>query len=113
MDAQVSSAPLWITLVGVAIPLLTLAGSAVAYVVRLNFDARERRRAQFFELVQFLDSDRPIATKLAAVYEMRRFPEHRDFIVRALGDISTQITGHAADILAAEMDRTRDFFKGK
>ena len=64
------------------IPLVTIAGSAVVYVVKLYQDSAERRRNQFFELMQFIDSDRPIATKVAAAYELRRFPEHKDFIMR-------------------------------
>jgi hypothetical protein len=102
----VTAVPLWITLVGFAAPLLALAGSAVAYVVKLYQDRADRRRAQFFELMQFIDSDRPIATKVAALYELRHFPEHRDFIVRFCETQRENITGPGAQALIAEMDAT-------
>jgi hypothetical protein len=106
-----SSVPLWITLVGFAAPLVTLAGSAVAYVVKLYQEAREKKRNQFFELMKFIDSTNPIATKVAAVYELRRFPEHREFIIRFCENQRTNVTGAGAQILVAEMDHTREFMK--
>jgi hypothetical protein len=59
--------PLWISLLVLAAPLIALSGSAVAFVAKQYLDAKERRRAQFFELMQYIDSDRPMATKVAAV----------------------------------------------
>ena len=107
-----NSVPLWVTLVGFAAPLIALAGSAVAYVVKLYEDALNKRRNQFFELMQFIDSERPIATKMAAVYELRRFPEHRDFIVRFCGEMArTNVSGIGAQVLVSEMNHTREFME--
>lgn len=106
-----NSVPLWITLLGFAAPLMTLAGSAVAFVMKQYQDSRSRARNQFFELMQFIDGDKPIATKIAAVYELRKFPEHRDFIIRFCDEQRGNITGGGAHFLVAEMDRTRDYMK--
>ena len=103
--------PLWITLLGFAAPLLALAGSAVAYVVGLFLEARHRRRNQFFELMQFVDSEKPIATKVAAVYELRRFPEHKDFVIRFCTLQRGNIVGAGPQSLIAEMDHTREFME--
>jgi hypothetical protein len=107
-----NSIPLWITLLGFAAPLVTLAGSAVAYVVKLYQDGAERRRSHFFQLMQYIDSDRPIATKMAAVYELRQFPEHRDFIIRFCQTQRSNIAGTSAHLLTAEMDATRVAMQG-
>jgi hypothetical protein len=109
--AEMNSVPLWVTLLGFAVPLMTLAGSAVAYVVKLYLESAERRRNRFFELMQIIDSDSRIAKKVAAVYELRRFPEHRDFILRFCTNQKTNITGVGAHILVAEMEATQAFFE--
>ncbi len=104
--------PLWVTLLGFAAPLIALAGSAVGYVVKLYQDAATRRRDQFFELMTFIDSkDRPIATKVAAVYRLRDFPEDKDFIVRFCQSQRDNIQGDAAQTLRDEMDATARFFQ--
>lgn len=106
-----NSVPLWITILGFAAPLLALAGSSVAYVVKLYQDAAEKKRSQFFELMQFIDSGRPIATKMAAVYELRRFPEHRDFVVRFCESQRSNVDGVGAALLQAEMDATANVLR--
>lgn len=100
--------PLWVTLIGFAAPLLGIAGSAIAYVIKLYMDAGARRRAQFFELMQFIDSNNhPIATKCAAVYQLRDYKEHAGFVVRFCENQRNNIQGSAAAILIAELDETR------
>jgi len=106
-----NAVPIWLTLIGFAAPLMAVAGSAVAYVVKLYQEAGERRRNQFFELMQFIDSDRPIATKVAAVYELRRFPEHRDFIIRFCESQRSNVVGGGAAPLIAEMENTAQFMR--
>ena len=100
-----------LSLMVVAAPLITLAGSAVAYVVKLFMDAAEKKRQQFFELMQYIDGSAPIATKAAAVYELRRFPEHRAFIIRFCETQRSNIVGGGANILQMEMDETKAYFE--
>ena len=106
-----NSVPLWVTLLGFVAPLMTLAGSAVAFVIKQYQDSKARTRNEFFEVMQFIDSNKPIATKIAAVYELRKFPEHRDFIIRFCEEQRNNVQGAAAPLLSAEMDRTRDHMK--
>lgn len=106
-----TSVPLWVTIVGFAAPLMALAGSATAFVINLYREAAEHRKNYFFELMQFIDSDRPMATKVAAVYELRRFPEHREFVIRFCQSQQANISGTGASLLAAEMEQTRRFME--
>jgi hypothetical protein len=109
-----SNVPLWVTLVGFSAPLIALAGSAVGYVVKLYQDASNKRRDRFFELMAFIDDrNRPIATKVAAVYALREFPEHKDFIIRFCETQRSNITGVGTELLAGEMDRTREFMQSQ
>ena len=110
-EALLNSVPLWVTLLGFAAPLITLAGSAVAFVVKLYLDANERRRNQFFDLMDKIDSQSSIAKKIAAVYELRQFPEHRDFIIRFCKTQRSNITGTGAATLVMEMEATQTFFE--
>jgi hypothetical protein len=103
--------PIWVSLIGAAVSLLTIAGSAVAYVVKLYLDRGQRRRQEFFELMNLIDSPAPIAQKVAAVYRLREFHKDRDFIIRFCETQRNNITGLGADALRSEMDATREFLK--
>lgn len=105
------SVPLWVTLVGFAAPLITLAGSAVGYVVKLYLDSSERRRSDFFALMEFIDGKGSIAKKVAAVYALRRFPEHKEFVIRFCELQRSNVEGAGAQPLIAEMDLTRDYMR--
>ena len=108
-----NTVPPWVTLLGFAAPLIALAGSAVAYVVKLYQDAAQRRRDHFFELMKFIDSKEPIAAKVAAIYALRDFPEHQDFIIRFCKTQKNNIVGPGSPGLAAEMDATLKYFEPK
>lgn len=111
-QAVASELQWWIALIGIIVPLTTLSGTA-AYVVRLFQDAGNKRRGQFFELMQYIDSPTPIASKMAAVYQLRQFPEHRDFVIRFCESQRGNIAGAPTSVgpLQAEMDGTRDFMR--
>ncbi|MBL4917730.1 hypothetical protein [Szabonella alba] len=100
-----------VSIVGVAIPMLTIAGSALAFVWKSFRDAKEDRRKQFFELMTRIDTHGTIAGKIAAVYHLRYFPEHKDFIIRFCDTQKDNINGDAARLLAEEMESTRDYFR--
>ena len=103
-----NAVPLWITLIGFVVPFLTLAGSAAAYVVKLYQDADERRHKRFFELLTHIDGQGTIAAKVGAIYALREFKEHREFIERFCENQRTNISGPAAPILIAELDKTKE-----
>ncbi|MEM8824404.1 MAG: hypothetical protein AAGF30_12400 [Pseudomonadota bacterium] len=96
--------------VALLIPLLTIAGSALAYVVSMYREKSLRRQQRFDNLVSRMDDRGTIAGKLAAIYEMRQFPEHREFIVRFCESQQNNLEGGGSDDLAAEMRATLEYF---
>jgi hypothetical protein len=90
---------------------MTLAGSAVAYVVKLYLEAGERRRDNFFELMRMIDTSGTIAAKVTAVYQLRSFPDHRDFIIRFCTLQQPNVTGEGAAPRIAEMQATAEYFR--
>ena len=102
----------WAALAGIVVSMLTLAGSAVAYVIRFYLDGAARKRDQFFELMKYLDNPMmPIAGKIAAVYQLRNFPQHREFIIRFCLAAPQFVAGTATVPLLAEFEATRKFFE--
>jgi len=101
----------WLGVLATTVPLFALGGSAVVYVAGQFLSARERRRNHFFELMQFIDGDRPIAAKVAAVYQLRQFPRHKDFVIRFCTNMQNNITGPGSHLLAKEMELTRAYME--
>lgn len=100
----------FLNFVGVIIPMITIAGSAVAFVWKSYRDTAAERRAGFFALMDRIDTEGTIAGKIAAVYQLRFYPEHKDFIVRFCESQQANITGGGTKLLADEMNKTLDFF---
>lgn len=111
--AQTTDLQWWVTIFGIVVPLATLAGTAMAYVVRLFQDATSKRHNSFFQLMQYIDSPAPIASKMAAVYQLREFSEHKEFIIRFCESQRANIAGDETAVapLRAEMDATRLFME--
>ncbi len=106
-------APSWVSAVIVAVPLLGLAGSAIAFVIRMYLEAAERRRLRFFRMIEYINGQGGIIEKLAAMYQLREFTEHREFLIRLLEMQRGNITGDQKENLVAEMDRTAAALRGK
>jgi hypothetical protein len=99
------------TFVGVSVPLMTIAGSAVAFVVKQFSEAKQQRKERFFHLMALIDGPGTIAQKVAAVYQLRDFPEHKDFVVRFCNSQQENVTGEAGASLVDEMKRTAAFME--
>lgn len=52
-----------------------------------------------------------VASKMAAAYELRKFPEYLDVIIRLMEHVDVE--GHAAPMLKTEMSLTADFLRQK
>ena len=85
----------WVAFIGFLIPILTLAGSAAAYIIKLYQDTGEKRYKRFFELLMHIDGQGSIAAKVGAIYALREFKEHRAFIQRFCEVQRTNVTGDA------------------
>jgi hypothetical protein len=99
--------------IGVIIPLITLAGSAVAYIIKMFLDLADRRRAHFLELIGFLDQPGTLAAKLAAVYQLSQYKQHHDFLLRFFDNRDRIISGESADVLKEEMRIATEYLRSK
>lgn len=101
-----------VALVGIIVPLLTIAGSAAAFVWKGFREAKQHRQQLLFSLMDKIDTNGTLASKQLAVYQLRFFPEHKEFIVRFCEANKNKINGDGAKILEAEMQETIDYFSG-
>lgn len=95
-------------ILSVSVPLCALAWSAVAYVRLRQREIRRERYERFFEVMEHLGKQGgSVASKMAAVYELRKFPEYADVIVRLFDHV--EVDGQSAPMLKSEMVLTADF----
>ncbi len=89
--------------IAVILPVITLSGSAVAYIVKLFLDLADRRRTHFLQLVGLLDQQGTLAGKLAAVYQLSQYRRHKDFLIRFFENRDTIVDGTSGEVLKEEM----------
>jgi hypothetical protein len=112
----VSEVPSWVSAAIVAVPLLGLAGSAIAFVVRMYFEAAEKRRELFFRLIADFESrDTQLFTRVAAAYRLREFKEHKEFLLRFLEPQLRTLGGEPAalKLMTDELNLTIEALRGK
>ncbi|WP_155799966.1 hypothetical protein [Porphyrobacter sp. AAP82] len=108
--------PTWLALLGFAAPLIALAGSAVALVIRQYYEAKQRQRDEFFALLDRFDNPNTgIFCRLAATYRLREFKEDRDFLLRFLELQQKNVEGgkDAVALLVGEMKLTCRALRGE
>lgn len=99
----------WIAWAGLVLPLAALAGSAASFVHTWRGELKHKRYQKFFELMELVGKqDGSIAGKMAAVYEMRKYPEYKEVIIRLCKDV--QVDGYAKELLEREFDLTAKHF---
>ncbi len=97
-------------ILSVSVPLCALAWSAVTYVRLRQREIQQERYERFFEVMEHLGKENgSIASKMAAVFELRKFPEYQEVIIRLVEQAS--VRGSAAPMLRAEMELTADFLR--
>ena len=97
--------------IAVLIPLLSIGGSAIAYVVKLYIDRADRRKAELFEMMTKIDEGAALATKLAAIYQLRSFRSDRDFVIRFCESVESHSRGDASAPLQSELRNTAEFLR--
>ncbi len=97
-------------ILSVSVPLCALAWSAVTYVRIRQREIQRDRYERFFEVMDHLGKQGgSVASKMAAVFELRKFPEYADVIIRLVDQVDVE--GHAAPMLKAEMELTAAFLR--
>lgn len=110
VSMNLSTAGEWIAWAGVVVPLLALAWSAVFYTLARHREVRHQEYQRFFQIMDHLGQDGgSIASKMAAVYELRKYPQYAEVIINICE--KAEITGEAADMLRDEMRATAEFMK--
>ncbi len=100
----------WIAWLGIVIPLFTLAFSGWRYVVVRREENQHQQYQRFFEITDHLGHDGgSIASKMAAAYELRKYPEYKDVIIRLCEGVD--VRGAAAEMLRRELTLTADIMK--
>lgn len=95
---------------GLVIPFAALAYSAMSYVTNQRREQRFREFHKFHDLMKELGTAGTAALGNAAVaYELRKFPQYREVIIRALSDI--EVRGSRADILEREFALTIEYLE--
>ena len=100
----------WIAWAGVVIPLAALAWSAVFYVVSRRREIKHQEYQRFFEITNHLGSQQgSIASKMAAAYELRKYPEYKDVVLNICE--KAEVEGAAAAMLKEELALTSKYMR--
>lgn len=96
---------------GVVVPLAALAWSAVMYVLVKKAEVKHQQYQKIFEVMDNLGRQGgSIASKMAAAFELRKFPEYSDLIIRFASQV--EVEGAAATMLKNEIALTAEFLTG-
>ena len=100
----------WVAWAGVAVPLVALAWAAVFYTLSHRRDAQQQEFERFFRVMDHLgQGGGSIASKMAAAYELRKYPQYREVIIRLCEE--AKFEGPAAEMLRKEMLLTAEVMK--
>ena len=101
----------WLAWAGVVIPLLTLAWAAIVYVRGEQRKIRSQEFEQLFKVMDLIGSDRGNQpSQMAAIFELRNYPNYKDVIVRMCQNIS--VSGKSAETIKRELELTSRFLSG-
>ena len=92
--------------------MASLAWAAVFYTLTRRREVAHQEFERFFKVMDHIgQGEGSIASKMAAAYELRKYPEYRDVIVRMCEQAEVQ--GGSAKMLKDEMMLTANFLMGK
>ncbi len=98
----------WIAYLGLAIPLFVLAWSAWKYVSELKIQREREEYHRIFEVMDHLGQQGgSIASKMAAAYELRKFKNYSEVIIRLCNTV--EIDGVSAKMLKDELELTKKY----
>jgi hypothetical protein len=107
---NLSTAGEWLAWAGVVIPLAALAWAAVFYTLSHRREVSHQEYKRFFEITDQLGYEGgSIASKMAAAYELRKYPQYKSVILNICE--RTEVTGSSAQMLKDEMRATAEFLR--
>ena len=94
------------------IPLFAMAWAAIFFVLTRRREVHFQEFERLFKVMDHLgQTDGSIASKMAAAYELRKYPDYKDVIVRMCRE--TEVAGPSGKMLKMEMLLAADFLEGK
>ncbi|WP_167074507.1 hypothetical protein [Sphingomonas vulcanisoli] len=96
----------WLAWAGVVVPLASLAWAAVMYVRTKRAEVDAQRFEQFFKVMELFGSNSSIASKMAAAFELRKYPQYKEVIIRLCE--KARVEGDAAEMLRDELRLTAE-----
>lgn len=101
----------WLAWAGVVVPLAGLAWAAIFYTLARRREIHFQEFERLFKVMDHLGhTDGSIASKMAAAFELRKYPEYRDVIIRMCRE--GEVTGPSGKMLKDEMLLTASFLEG-
>ena len=101
----------WVAWAGIVLPLTVTAVSAALYIWLEFRKQKNRRYDNFYVLMdQIGRNNSSIASKMAAISELKRYPEYRDVIVRLCCDAEVLEADLPATMLRNEFELTARHF---
>jgi hypothetical protein len=95
----------WVTWGALVLPLAAVAWSAVSYVLLQQQLRKDREYSRFFECMEQIGrNEYSIAAKMAAISELKKFPEYKEVILRLCQGAG--VGGEDAWLLEREFDVT-------
>jgi hypothetical protein len=95
----------WIAWAGIVIPLTSLAWAAGFYVITRRREVQHQEFERVFRVMDHLGQQGgSIASKMAAAYELRKYPEYSEVIIRLCEQ--AEVTGSASEMLQNELRLT-------
>lgn len=102
----------WIAWGGVVVPLIALAWSAVTYSLAKRHEIQHQQYQRFFQIMDHLgQSGGSVASKMAAAFELRKYPEYAEVIINICE--KAKIEGPASEMLKDELAATAAYIRRK
>jgi hypothetical protein len=100
---KLDSAMDWIAWAGIVLPLCVLAWTAWRFTADRKHELRHKRFERFFSVTDKIGQEGgSILSKVAALYELRRFPEYSEVIIRMTENPDIRGSGRPKEILEQE-----------
>jgi hypothetical protein len=100
----------WVAYLGLALPLVVIAWSGATYAIALRGQNEHARYTRFFYVMDQLGKHGgSVASKMAAAYELRKYLEYKELIIRMCDQV--QVDGESAEMLRQELKLTANFLR--
>ena len=101
----------WIAWAGIVIPLFAMAWAAIFFVLTRRREVHFQEFERLFKVMDHLGHEGDsIASKMAAAYELRKYPEYKDVVIRMCEQ--ADVRGPSGKMLKDELILTAEYLRG-